>query len=318
MGMKMDDPVESAQLPWFRRPLPKRARVAGAGYAVVVIFGLGAGVARISGASVSLALVVGIVAAAPLVIALIGDRITGIKAFSVEISLTEVTVPVEGDFSGAVMTSAEMGGSAAPDLLASIEPLMENRSKLLRINLRDDNYWWSTRLFLVAALAEDYTAVEALIFVRAGEERILVGLASPRAVRTGIGAVFPDYEKAYRKVRMDSVAPLPDGRREVNDILTWRWSDAFADPEGLIKVPENGIKVTVSSAQLRDWLRADLDTEAVPYGPLSPLLRYRINSRGRRYAAMTDRGQLVAVVDRDELAVRSTAAELEARFKGRS
>jgi hypothetical protein len=237
MGIKMGDQVESARIRWFRRPLPKRARVAAAGYAVVVIFGLGAGVARISGASVSVALVVGIVAAAPVVIALIGDRITGIKAFSVEISLIEVTVPVEGDFSGAVMTSAEMGGSVAPDLLASIEPLMENRSKLLRINLRDDNYWWSTRLFLVAALAEDYTAVEALIFVRSGDERILVGIASPRAVRTGISAVFPDYEKVYREVRTDSAVPAGRASRHWRPLpWTLAWAGAWdsADARGLM------------------------------------------------------------------------------------
>jgi hypothetical protein len=303
----VEDPVESAKPRWFRRSLPKRARIAAAGYAVVVIFGVGAGVAYVVGASLGAALVVGVVAAGPLVIALIGDRITGIKAFSVEISLTEVTVPVEGDFSSVVMTSAEMGVSGRPELLDSIVRLMENRAKLLRINLQGDDYWWSTRLFLLAALAEDYTEVEALIFVRAGEERILVGIASPRAVRARLTAVFPDYQVAYRKARMESAVLGIDDGREVNEILTWRWQAALAQPE-------NNIKVIASSEQLRDWLGSDLDTEAVPYGPLTSLLRYRIISRQRRYAAMTDRQQLVAVVDRNELAVRSTVAELEARL----
>jgi hypothetical protein len=293
---------------WWR--LPKRARVAAAGYAVVVVFGIGTGVTRVVGASVSSALVVGALAAAPLVVALIGDRITGIKAFSVEITLSEVTVPIAGDFSGTVMTSAEMGGSAAPDLLASIGPLMRDRSKLLRINLREDNYWWSTRIFLVAALAEDYTEVEALIFVRAGMERIFVGIASPRAIRARLAVRFPDYEVAYRKVRSESAASVINYSTEVDEILTWRWQNAYTPTE-------SAVKQIVSSNDLQDWLGIDLDTEALPYGPLTPLLRYRINSRDRHYAALTDHSRLVAVVDRNELAVRSTAADLE-RFSGGS
>lgn len=182
-----------------------------------------------------------------------------------------------------------------------------NSSKLLRINLQDDDYWWSTRLFLLAALAEDYTDVEALIFVRAREERILVGVAAPRAVRMRLTAVFPDYEVAYRKARMESAALGIDNGREVNEILMWRWQSALA-------LPEDNIKVIASSQLLREWLGSDLDTEAVPYGPLTSLLRYRIIARPWRYAALTDRQQLVAVVDRNELAVRSSTVELEARL----
>jgi hypothetical protein len=91
-------------------------------------------------------------------------------------------------------------------------------------------------------------------------------------------------------------------------LLTWRWQGAFTSPE-------SSIKVIVSTIDLRDWLGGDLDTDAEPYGPLTPQLRYRINSRRRRYAALTGGPRLIAVVDRDELALRSTAAELEARFK---
>jgi len=293
---------------WWR--LPKRARIAAAGYAVVAVFGIGTGVTRVVGASVSSALVVGALAAAPLVVALIGDRITGIKAFSVEIQLSEVTVPVVGDFSGTVMKSTEMGASAAPDLLASIGPLMRDRSKLLRINLREDNYWWSTRIFLVAALAEDYTEVEALIFVRSGKEQIFVGIASPRAIRARLAVRFPEYEVAYRKVRSESATPVIDYSTEVDEILTWRWQNAY-------NPTESAVKKIVSSNDLQDWLGSDLDTEDLPYGPLTARLRYRINSHDRRYAALTDHSRLAAVVDRNELAVRSTAAELE-RFNGAS
>jgi hypothetical protein len=312
--MQRDQVSLLARFRKLQRRVPGRVRIAAAGYGVVVTFGIAAAIARILGASVGNSLLVGTLAAAPLVIALIGDRITGVKAFSVEISLAEVTVPFETDFSGALMTSAEMGGSAAPELLDSLEPLMRNRSKILRVNLRDDKYWWSTRLFLLAALTDDYTEVEALIFVRSHEERIFVGIASPRVVRTRFAAIFPPYEVAYRKVRNEACSGPGvneiDASREVNEILTSRWQNAMSPPE-------QHIKLIVSSNDLRDWLGGDLDTDALPYGPLTALMRYRIISRDRRYAALTDHSRLAAIVDRDEVAIRSTATELERRFRDR-
>lgn len=119
--------------------------------------------------------------ASPLALAFVGDRISGIKAFSVEISLSEVTVPVEGNFTGAIMATAEMGQSASPDLLQTFQSAMRGRTKVMRVNLRDDDYWWSTRVFLIAAPAEDYTDIEALAFVRSGNDRIFVGIAAPRS-----------------------------------------------------------------------------------------------------------------------------------------
>lgn len=50
-----------------------RVRVAAAGYVAVAIFGMGAGVARGIGMSVGNAAVVGVVAAAPVIVALIGN-----------------------------------------------------------------------------------------------------------------------------------------------------------------------------------------------------------------------------------------------------
>src|SRR5437588_597274 len=139
--------------------------------------------ARAGGAWAWSWLSVGAFLAGPLVIGLIGERITGFKAFAVEVSLAEVEVPVEGDFSGTVMDIAEMGPSASPDLSRTFDEAIRSRTKIMRVNLRDDDYWWSTRVYLVAALAEDYTDVEALVFVRAGDQRLFVGIAEPPAVR---------------------------------------------------------------------------------------------------------------------------------------
>jgi hypothetical protein len=148
-----------------------------AGYLIVAVFGVVALVARWGfGVSGTGALVAGAVAAVPIVIAIAGDRITGIKAFSVEISLAQITVPDRVDLTQAVMAIAEMGPSGSPSLVTTLRDTISARARLLRLNLRNDDYWWSTRVYLVAALAMDYTNVEQLLFVRGQEERTWIGM----------------------------------------------------------------------------------------------------------------------------------------------
>jgi hypothetical protein len=294
---------------WLKPPRPDQVRVAVAGYLVVALLAVGAGLARLAGASSQIALLAGALLAGPIVVVFVGKRVTGIKAFSVEISLSEVSVTVEGDFGGSVMSVAEMGASAAPDLMGNLQTAIEGHAKLFRLNLRDDTYWWSTRLFLAAALADDYTEVDGFVFVRAGDQRHFVGIASPRAIRFRMAARFPAYEVAYRSIRSDCLAPplSPDRLREVNEILTWRWGAAL--------VPfESDVKQIVGAGELRNWLGADLDTEALRDGPLNALTRYRINQRSQRYTALTDGPRLAAIVDGNEIARRSTGKDLEKRL----
>jgi hypothetical protein len=302
---------------WFRWfLLYPRVCIAGAGYGVVAIFGIGAGVARAFGAPIGSALTVGILAAAPIVVGLIGERITGVKAFGVEVKLTEVFPPLTGGFSEAIMmeaVSTSAVGSEVGSLSQPFKQLIQNRSKLLRINLRDDNYWWSTRIFLVAALAQDYTDVESLVFVTGDDEQIFVGIASPRDVRKRLAKEFSslEYEAAYQKARTPAATDPSDPDSQVTEILE-RWQDtAF----GELHQGEKEIKQIVSSGNLRRWLRGDLDTHSVPDGPLTPPKQYRIISHDRRYVALTDYERLKRVVDRDELI---TAAAIERRFGGNS
>ena len=69
---------------------------------------------------------------------------------------------------------------------------------------------------------------------------------------------------------------------------------------------EDKTKQIVTSDLLRRWLGEDLDTEALPHDPLTALLQYQVNMRPRRYTAMTTQECLMAVVDKSELATRTT------------
>jgi hypothetical protein len=304
----------------------KRIRIAAAGYAVVAIFAIGTAVMRALGAPVGSALAVGALAAAPLAIAFVGERITGVKAFGFEISLKAVEVPIAGDdtdvarhFSQTVMegvteehTDDSMVGSEAGGLSNSFTLLIENGSKLLRINLRNDQYWWSTRIFLVAAIAEDYTDVKALAFVRSGDAQTFVGIASPRDVREQLAARFATdrYEDAYRNARAEAVPHAGDRTSEVDGILQ-AWPNKVAElGDGRT---EYRITEVVSSDDLRRWLLGVLDTQSVSYGPLTAQKQYRILSWDGDYVALTNHGRLERVVDRDKLAVQFATAQLGQR-----
>jgi hypothetical protein len=305
-------------LRWFL--VYPRMCIAAGGYAVIAIFALGFGLASAIGVPIGTAVTVGLLAAGPVVVAVIGERVTGIKAFGVEVTLTEVTPPIAGDHTSVAAALSQsmgqgesdesfLGGSSVPDLSGPMRELIQTQSKLVRIDLRDDDYWWSTRIFLVAALAQDFTDVEALVFVRSGDDQIFVGISSPRDVRKRLGKNFSSrkYEAAYRKARGEAASGPKNPGSEIDRILL-RWPGAVHET---LENNEESIKQIVSSSALRRWMGGDLDTQSVPGGPLTKQKQYRIISHNRRYVALTNRQRLEEVVDRDELVI---ATQLDRKF----
>jgi hypothetical protein len=282
-----------------------RMCVAAVGYAVIAIFAMGVGGAWAVGASRSISLTVGGIAVAPLVLAAVWDRISRIKAFGVEVTLAEVSPPIAGDHTNvAAELSQSLGrglsgseASGTDGLSGPFTELIQNGSKILRIDLRDDKYWWSTRLFLVAALADDFTDVEALVFVRAGDEQIFVGIATPRDVRKTLADNFPpaNYEDPYRAAPAAAAAHGDPCAAAIGIID--KWQDAVDQTLGA----EAEIKHIVSSSNLRLWMRCRLDTRSVPAGQLTADKQYRIIAHDRRYVALTKGPRLEQVVDRDGL-----------------
>jgi hypothetical protein len=284
------------------------------------IFAFGYGLAWLIGMPIAHAVIAGVVAAAPVIIAVIGERVTAIKAFGFELNLTEVAAPMAGDHRAVatdlsdvmgqgqtnIDTSVVDSSSSAPGLSGPMEELVRKKSKLLQIDLRNDAYWWPTRLFLVAALAQDYTDVEALVFVRSRGEQLFVGIAAPRDVRRRLARTFSsgNYESAYRRARRGTASDTTDAADAIAAIID-KWPAAIAE-----SVNESAGD-TVSSSALQRWMQDDLDIQSVPNGPLTPHQRFRIVSQPRRYIALTTGERLDQVVDRDEVV---TAAQMERRF----
>jgi hypothetical protein len=85
-------PAENVRIRWFRWfLLYPRLCIAAAGYAVMAVFAVGYGAAWLIGLPIAHAVVAGVVAIAPIIIAVIGERVTGIKAFGVELNLAVVS-----------------------------------------------------------------------------------------------------------------------------------------------------------------------------------------------------------------------------------
>lgn len=83
-------------------------------------------------------------------------------------------------------------------------------SQLLELDLRDSEYWWPTRLFLLSALLTDYTDVCRLVFVQ-GASRQYVGMADPAAVRRRVETTIPGLDSAYLAARASAISAAING-----------------------------------------------------------------------------------------------------------
>jgi len=108
-----------------------------------------------------------------------------------------------------------------------IERVIKNRNiKLLEINLRTTRYWWSTRIYLQAALADDYTNIQRLVFVEGDAQRRYVGMATPGEVRRALAeSQGVDLELAYREISHEiRHTPDPESHSEVQRIVK-KWAE---------------------------------------------------------------------------------------------
>jgi hypothetical protein len=188
-------------------------------------------------------------------------------------------------------------------------------AQLVDIDLENGLSWWSTRLYLLAALASDYTQVEQLIFANQG---FFTGMASPIDIRRALGRLHPGVEAAYRKSfpePLPGASPLPQQAfpapmpQEVDQIVQ---KFIFTELPNAIQLyypgffREDQIKMWVTKEQLQQWLGPQLYTDSVALQPMDIVMLSQIISRPAPFVAITEEGRLVQVVDRKELAVKVT------------
>jgi hypothetical protein len=195
------------------------------------------------------------------------------------------------------------GTSVIPEILSRLRAAVQARTaELLEVDLGEGQNWWSTRLYLVAALAEDYTEVRQIVFVadENGRPRCFVGICDPKHVRRALGNLHPSLDRVYRDAFAQSRSP--DDPSDPEDEME-RVVKAVA-----LEVPdEESIQQWVTKESLEAWLSGALITHRVEW-PDHPAVNDElirtIMATTAPYVALVREGMLLQLVDRGDLAVR--------------
>jgi hypothetical protein len=256
--------------------------------------------------SITERLILGAIAVAPFAIGLLWDRLENIKFGGLEIGLTELTMFVDVELATAVQ---DMNSSATPELVMAVSAAIAKTDlRLVEVNLRKSPYWWSTRLFLLAALAHEYTKIERLVFVADDADRRFVGLASPARMRLALGSRFPELEGVFTEILNNVRLSGVDTRNQVQ-AFGYQWAARSFGRDGNFVV-ESAFRELVSQEALRGWLNSDLETHARQWrrAPVSKRKYASILNSNQPYVPLLQGSRLVNIVDRHELAERLAAS----------
>jgi hypothetical protein len=251
-------------------------------------------------------LILGAVVVAPLVVGLLWDRLENIKFGGLEIALTELTMAIDVQLAAAIQ---DMNSSATPELVRAVSTAIAKTDlKLVEVNLRAHPYWWSTRLFLLAALADEYTSIERLVIVSHDADRKFVGLASPASLRVALGSRFSELETVFGEILNQVRRPSVDPISQVEQ-FGYQWpAHSFGSAVNFLE--ESAFRILVSHEQLTTWLGTDLEIYARPWRrtALSKRSYARILNSHQPYVPLLNGSSLMSIVDRHELAERIAAS----------
>lgn len=269
-------------------------QIAGAGYLVLMVFATGYFATPYFKDDTALAtqVTVGILLAAPLAIAFLWERLRSVKVFGVGIELDKLTVdivPADPALEDAI--AAQQYYSGKDDILEQISKTVDIPNKqVFEINLRAKRpYWWSTRLYLQAALLMDHSSISHVVFVEGTEQRRFIGITRIETLRQALANILPCLETIYRELTAQNLS--------MNN-LVHQWVAAAFDGKAEIDV-----KSLISSQDLESILAGGLEQEAVESSGTSDSQLYRpILAHGGEFVALTKKGRLARIIDANALA----------------
>jgi Domain of unknown function (DUF4062) len=152
-----------------------------------------------------------------------------------------------------------------------------DHQRAVKIDLRST--WWSTRLYLIASLAERLTQVRRILIVdstprpaivpatgstgpQAGapDNESFVGQLSTTSIIATIGPTMPALQEFARRLH-DRPSTFNVLEREIHELLD-QWRDGFGDPPGTHS-NEEAAKVDLSPTLLRRWFGEAMLSEPV-------------------------------------------------------
>lgn len=235
----------------------RRLLVGLVGYAVVVLFLVAFWILRRFlplplDLSVSEQITLSVIMVAPVLAAVLWGNIHGLKFGEIEVSLNDVATKLDFELASKIQI---MQGSMTMELVNAIsEAIMRPELKLVEVDLRAGDYWWSTRLFLLAALAEQYTQIARLVFVERENHRLYVGMASPSVIRRSLAKEFPYLGEAFKQI-----GKAVGGGTQAVQNYGWQWPaylflDSTKPPQPNEETQEQQAKQLVSVDRLKEWV----------------------------------------------------------------
>jgi hypothetical protein len=160
--------------------------------------------------------------------------------------------------------------------------------------------WWNTRLYLLAALAEDLYGNRGFVFV--DQDRRYLLLASPKEVRYRLRLRWPLLEAVYTAFRSNAITP--------ESIITNLWMFPQAVSAAFGKEEKDAIEV-VTEHHLTYELGIVPGAEVVDLpGKSQHFIEAEIVARHTPYVALLRDGKLEGLVDRVALSQRVALAAL--------
>src|SRR5260370_7056354 len=178
---------------------------------------------------------------------------------------------------------------------------------LLTIDLRQNDYWWSTRLFSLATLAQEFTAVDWLLFVEQGAAHS--GMARPIDVRRALAAAQTELEEDHRRLNLPPWGATQTPTAPAGTVLAALVGQFAQRPGG-----EEALRFLVSKQWLLDHV-PQLDRTHVEWnGPMNPLGVYLLLERTTPYVPITQGPRLLKVIDRVGVATEIARTLLKQRL----
>jgi hypothetical protein len=184
------------------------------------------------------------------------------------------------------------GGPISDSTLFSLQTSLVRAPELrvLTVDLKDGNYWWSTRLFFLAAVAGELAGTRLLIFTENGERYL--GAATTATVRDRLASMSTPLRQFLDQCRQQALTALDLARALDQRANLWN----ITMPQAI----EDAERAFVTARDLRRWLGDDLlENSVVQDGDVvsNELLR-SIVTWPHPYVPITEGGNLRKVVAR--------------------
>lgn len=196
-----------------------------------------------------------------------------------------------------------MNSSSQPEIIENVRRAITENEKtdVIKVNLGSGTSWWSTRLYLLAALCADYTSVRQILLE--GEGYRFVGMCEPLHVRRALSRSFPKVEAAYRdsipQPEKVSFNPVDDVKAIVETFSTRM--DALGG--------EPNVKEWVAPHLPAAWPGASRSSLEVPDSGVTPAFLEGVLNRDEPFIVLVRGGIVQKIVDRAALATKMALTE---------